>query len=146
MKVPVPHRASNLSLKELLTLLALARGSPIEWEISDGAFFARAHPRARIPDMECKWPGARAGGAAFAPFQSLSIYPMPFQKGHTLGMKGPMRHDTTIELITQLNEMTKSADGHKRTKLHRLMKNLITKARDYQSPRRQTISEDRWSR
>jgi hypothetical protein len=53
---------------------------------------------------------------------------MPFQKGHTLGMKGPMRHDTTIELITQLNEMTKSADGHKRTKLHRLIKNLITKA------------------
>ena len=43
-------------------------------------------------------------------------------------MKGPMRHDTTIELITQLNEMTKDVDGHKRTKLHRLIKNLITKA------------------
>jgi len=38
-----------------------------------------------------------------------------------------MRHDTTIELITQLNEMTKDVDGHKRTKLHRLIKNLITK-------------------
>jgi hypothetical protein len=39
-----------------------------------------------------------------------------------------MRHDTTIELITQLNELTNYADGSKRTKLHRLIKNLITKA------------------
>jgi NAD(P)-dependent dehydrogenase (short-subunit alcohol dehydrogenase family) len=31
-------------------------------------------------------------------------------------MKGPMRHDTTIELITQLNEMIKDVDGHERTK------------------------------
>jgi hypothetical protein len=42
-----------------------------------------------------------------------------------------MRHDTTIELITQLNEMAKQIDGGKRVnraKLHRLIKNLITKA------------------
>jgi hypothetical protein len=53
---------------------------------------------------------------------------MAFQKGNTYAMKGPMRHDTTIELITQLNEMTKGFDGKKRTKLNRLIKNLITKA------------------
>jgi hypothetical protein len=39
-----------------------------------------------------------------------------------------MRRDTTIELVTQLNELIKCADGSKRTKLHRLIKNLITKA------------------
>jgi hypothetical protein len=43
-------------------------------------------------------------------------------------MKGPMRHDMTIELITQLNDLIKCADGSKRTKLHRLIKNLIAKA------------------
>src|ERR1700737_996476 len=53
---------------------------------------------------------------------------MPFQKGNQHARKGPMRHDTTIELITQLNELTNYADGSKRTKLHRLIKNLITKA------------------
>jgi hypothetical protein len=40
----------------------------------------------------------------------------------------PMRRDTTVELITQLNELIKCADGSKRTKLHRLIKNLIAKA------------------
>jgi hypothetical protein len=60
--------------------------------------------------------------------QTHGMYYMPFQKDYTHAMKGPMRHDTTIELITQLNEMTKYADGSKRTKLHRLIKNLIAKA------------------
>jgi hypothetical protein len=44
---------------------------------------------------------------------------------------GPMRHAMTIEIITQLNEMAKEIDKGKRvnrTKLHRLVKNLITKA------------------
>jgi hypothetical protein len=56
------------------------------------------------------------------------MYYMPFQKGNTHAMKGPMRHDTTIELITQLNDLIKCADGSKRTKLHRLIKNLLAKA------------------
>jgi hypothetical protein len=43
---------------------------------------------------------------------------MPFQKGNQHARKGPMRQDTTIELITQLNELTKYSDGSKRTKLH----------------------------
>jgi hypothetical protein len=33
-----------------------------------------------------------------------------------------------VELVTQLNELIKCADGSKRAKLHRLIKNLITKA------------------
>jgi hypothetical protein len=40
--------------------------------------------------------------------QSLGMHPMPFQKGTTIGLKGPMRHDTTIELVTQLT-MERSA-------------------------------------
>src|ERR1700730_4252957 len=38
------------------------------------------------------------------------------------------RRDSTVELVTQLNELIKNYDGTKRTKLHRLIKNLITKA------------------
>jgi hypothetical protein len=34
----------------------------------------------------------------------------------------------TVELVTQLNEMLKCKDGVDRTKLHRLVKNLITQA------------------
>jgi hypothetical protein len=52
----------------------------------------------------------------------------PFQKGNQLAKAGPMRRDTTIELVTQLNELIKCADGSKRAKLHRLIKNLIAKA------------------
>jgi hypothetical protein len=55
---------------------------------------------------------------------------MPFQKGNQLakGHNGGLRRDSTVELVTQLNEVIKGADGTKRTKLHRLIKNLITKA------------------
>jgi hypothetical protein len=53
---------------------------------------------------------------------------MPFQKGNHLSQPRPHRQDSTIELITQLNELIKCYDGKKRTKLHRLIKNLITKA------------------
>jgi hypothetical protein len=54
---------------------------------------------------------------------------MPFQKGNKLARgNGALRRDSTIELITQLNELIKCKDGSKRTKLHRLIKNLITKA------------------
>jgi hypothetical protein len=54
---------------------------------------------------------------------------MPFQKGNQLAAgHNNLRRDTTVELVTQLNELIKCADGSKRTKLHRLIKNLITKA------------------
>jgi hypothetical protein len=39
-----------------------------------------------------------------------------------------MRRDLTVELITQLNEILKSPDRVPRTKLHRVVKNLITQA------------------
>jgi hypothetical protein len=49
---------------------------------------------------------------------------MPFQKGNQLAKdhNGGLRRDSTVELITQLNELIKSADGQKRTKLHRLIR------------------------
>jgi hypothetical protein len=53
---------------------------------------------------------------------------MPFQKGNQLAKNGPMRRDLTVELITQLNEILESPDGTSRTKLHRVVKNLITQA------------------
>jgi hypothetical protein len=54
---------------------------------------------------------------------------MPFQKGNQLAAgHNNLRRDTTVELVTQLNELIKCADGSKRTKLHRLIKNLIAKA------------------
>jgi hypothetical protein len=63
---------------------------------------------------------------------------MPFQKGHKLarGSNGQIRHDVTLEMISQLNEVCKNIDGSpsKRRKLHRLVHNLITKA---------TIGDDR---
>ena len=98
---------------------------------------------------------------------------MPFQKGHQLskGHNGGLRRDTTIELVTQLNEMVVGKDGKHRTKLHRLIKNLVTKAtteddvldadgktvkegtgdlqaiqENRQSPRGQSGAEDCWTR
>jgi hypothetical protein len=55
---------------------------------------------------------------------------MPFKKGNQLakGHNGGLRRDPTIELVTQLNELCKNYDGTKRSKLHRLIRNLITKA------------------
>jgi hypothetical protein len=55
---------------------------------------------------------------------------MPFQKGNQLatGHNNKLRRDTTIELVTQLNELAKGKDGIDRTKLNRLIRNLITKA------------------
>jgi hypothetical protein len=55
---------------------------------------------------------------------------MPFQKGHKFspGVNGQLRRDATLELISQLYELIKNADGSKRPKLHRLIRNLITKA------------------
>ena len=41
---------------------------------------------------------------------------------------GGLRREVTVELVTQLNEMLKCKDGVDRTKLHRLVKNLITQA------------------
>ena len=53
-----------------------------------------------------------------------------FQKGHKLakGSNGQIRRDLTTELISQLNETIECADGMKRTKLHRVVKNLIAQA------------------
>jgi hypothetical protein len=59
----------------------------------------------------------------------MGVLNMPFQKGNQLARgNGALRRDSTIELITQLNETIKCLDGTKRTKLHRLIKNLIAKA------------------
>src|SRR3984893_9663216 len=41
---------------------------------------------------------------------------------------GGLRREVTVGLVTQLNEMLKCKDGVDRTKLHRLVKNLITQA------------------
>ncbi len=51
---------SALSVNELLTLFVLPRGRQSNGEDSDGPFFTRTHPRARIRDMECRGPDARA--------------------------------------------------------------------------------------
>jgi hypothetical protein len=52
-----------------------------------------------------------------------------FSEGNQLAAgHNNLRRDTTVELVTQLNELIKCADGSKRTRLHRLIKNLITKA------------------
>jgi hypothetical protein len=65
---------------------------------------------------------------------------MPFQKGNklSLGSNGQIRHLVTLEIVSQLNEVCKNIDGsptkYKRDKLHRLVRNLITKA---------TIGDDR---
>jgi hypothetical protein len=60
---------------------------------------------------------------------------MPFQKGNQLAKGNQFaknstnqRRDSTIELISQLNELTRCKDGKKRHQLQRLIKNLITKA------------------
>jgi hypothetical protein len=55
---------------------------------------------------------------------------MPFQKGNQLanGHNNKLRRDSTIELVTQLNELIKSKDGSQRTKMHRMISNLIAKA------------------
>jgi hypothetical protein len=54
---------------------------------------------------------------------------MPFQKGNQLGKNQTnQRRDSTIELIAQLNESSRNKDGSKNTKLHRMIRNLITKA------------------
>ena len=61
---------------------------------------------------------------------------MPFQKGNQLAKgrsnstNGGMRRDTTIELITQLNELSKTYEGtpEQRTNLNRMIRNLVTKA------------------
>jgi hypothetical protein len=58
---------------------------------------------------------------------------MKFQKGNKLAAgRGVLRRDPTIELITQLNELCKTYDGSKanRTKLNRMISNLIAKATD----------------
>jgi hypothetical protein len=48
---------------------------------------------------------------------------MPFQKGHKFspGSNGQLRHDVTLEIISQLNEVCKNIDGSRtnRNKLHR---------------------------
>jgi hypothetical protein len=52
---------------------------------------------------------------------------MPFQKGHKFspGSNGQKRHDVTLEMISQLNEVCKNIDGtpskRNRNKLHRLL-------------------------
>ena len=58
------------------------------------------------------------------------MWNMPFQKGNQLakGHNGGLRREGTVELVSQLNEMLKCKDGVDRTKLHRLVKNLITQA------------------
>jgi hypothetical protein len=59
---------------------------------------------------------------------------MSFQKGNQLaagkGKHGPLKRDLTIELSSQLNELleSKTPDGETRTKLHRVVRNLITQA------------------
>src|ERR1700730_6076428 len=60
----------------------------------------------------------------------MGMWNMPFQKGNQLakGHNGGLRREVTVELVSQLNEMLKCKDGVDRTKLHRLVKNLITQA------------------
>jgi hypothetical protein len=61
--------------------------------------------------------------AAALGFNHIGMWNMPFQKGNQLakGHNGGLRRDSTVELVTQLNELIKCADGTKRTKLHRLI-------------------------
>jgi hypothetical protein len=61
---------------------------------------------------------------------SIGITDYAISKGHKFspGVNGQLRRDATLELISQLNEVIKSGDGTKRPKLHRLIRNLITKA------------------
>jgi hypothetical protein len=56
---------------------------------------------------------------------------MPFQKGNQLGKNSTnQRRDTTIELVAQLNELTRRLDGTKHTKLQRMMIAKATTAFD----------------
>ena len=54
--------------------------------------------------------------------------PGTFQKGHKLakGSNGQLRRDLTLELIQQLNEL--DPNNKNRTKMARLMRNLIARA------------------
>ena len=51
---------------------------------------------------------------------------MPFQKGNKIAKntlhRSIQRRDSTLELVAQLNELSKNYDGTKRTKLHRLIR------------------------
>jgi len=55
-----------------------------------------------------------------------------FKPGHKgkggIGARGQIRRDLTLELISQLNETLKDKNGVERTKLHRVVKNLIDQA------------------
>jgi hypothetical protein len=53
---------------------------------------------------------------------------IPKRKSVSKRTQHKLRRDSTIELVTQLNELIKSKDGSQRTKMHRMISNLIAKA------------------
>ena len=75
---------------------------------------------------------------------ALSVLLQERQQGGKKGSNVQLRRDLTIELVSQLNETLKDKDGIERTKLHRVIKNLITQATTSDEYDEKGIA--RWSR